>query len=241
MNYVDVDGDPRHVRLLEREPRASRPGATVLFAGLYWGAALDPGETLPLQCIPGGARTGARRRQSGRRGLGLAAAPGRRRLRPGQRERRSTPTPRRCRCGNAGAIDERTRYQAFADVTSLVQAGGGGTYTVAQRPGRHGRRPPRRLVARRRLPGRLRSPPRNLTIFDGFAQVALNTTVPITVTGFKTPLTGAVNTQIGIVAYEGDRDADRRRREAQRHAARRRLRTRRATSSTRASRTSGRR
>ena len=25
-------------------------GATVLFAGLYWGAALDQGETLPLQC-----------------------------------------------------------------------------------------------------------------------------------------------------------------------------------------------
>ena len=30
--------------------------------------------------------------------------------------------------------------------------------------------------------------------------------VPMTVNGFKTPLTGVVNTQIGFVAYEGDRN-----------------------------------
>jgi hypothetical protein len=37
----------------------------------------------------------------------------------------------------------------------------------------------------------------------GFGQVALGANVPITVSGFKTPLTGAVNTQIGLVTYEG--------------------------------------
>ena len=49
MDYVDSDGDPATNN--SSSANLSMPaGATVLFAGLYWGAALDQGETLPLQC-----------------------------------------------------------------------------------------------------------------------------------------------------------------------------------------------
>ena len=105
----------------------------------------------------------------------------------------------------AAGVDERTRYQSFADVTSLVQHAGAGTYTVANVQAGTGadRHAGWSLVVAYQD---VTQPPRNLTIFDGFGQVALNADVPMTVTGFKTPLTGPVNTQIGIVAYEGDRD-----------------------------------
>ena len=104
----------------------------------------------------------------------------------------------------AGGVDERTRYQGFADVTSLVKAGGGGTYTVANVQAGTGadRHAGWSLVVAYQDSAQ---PARNLTIFDGFGQVALGANVPITVSGFKTPLTGAVNTQIGFVTYEGDR------------------------------------
>ena len=90
-------------------------------------------------------------------------------------------------------------------MTSLVQHAGGGTYTVANVQAGTGadRHAGWSLVVAYQD---VTQPPRNLTIFDGFGQVALNANVPMTVTGFKTPLTGPVNTQIGIVAYEGDRD-----------------------------------
>ena len=46
-----------------------------------------------------------------------------------------------------------SRYQGFADVTSLVQAGGAGHVLGRERAGRHRQRPLRRLGARRRLQG----------------------------------------------------------------------------------------
>ena len=47
-------------------------------------------------------------------------------------------------------------------------------------------------------------PARNLTVFDGFAQVANGATTTIPVSGFRTPIDGDVNTQLGFVSYEGD-------------------------------------
>ena len=56
MVYADVDGDPATFNSSSAN-LAVPAGSTVLFAGLYWGAAIDAGETLPLQCN-GGAATG---------------------------------------------------------------------------------------------------------------------------------------------------------------------------------------
>jgi uncharacterized repeat protein (TIGR01451 family) len=106
----------------------------------------------------------------------------------------------------SGSATTPEAYQMFADVTSLVQAAGAGTYTVANvqtdlgtdRYGAWG------LVVVVRDPSQ---PPRNLTVFDGFGAVQTaggNTTVDIGVSGFKTPPAGPVNTRVGVIAYEGD-------------------------------------
>jgi uncharacterized repeat protein (TIGR01451 family) len=205
MDYVDVDSDPATIDSSSANLNIPA-GATVLFAGLYWGAAVDPGETLPLQCIPGGARTGHAAINPAAAGSAWLQLPGGASYVPVNATTFDTYTER-VPCGNAGAIDERTRYQAFADVTALVQAGHGGTYTVANVQAGTGadRHAGWSLVVAYEDAAEVA---RNLTIFDGFAQVDPNTTVPLTVTGFKTPLTGAVNTQLGMVSYEGDLTLD---------------------------------
>ena len=47
-------------------------------------------------------------------------------------------------------------------------------------------------------------PARNLTVFDGFADVQPRSSQDISVSGFKAPLAGLVNTRVGVIAYEGD-------------------------------------
>jgi uncharacterized repeat protein (TIGR01451 family) len=175
-------------------------GATILFAGLYWGAALDRGETLPLQCDPGQPRTGDPAANPAAAGSALLRVPGSGYV-PVNASVLDTYTEDLL-CPAQG-VEERTRYQAFADVTSQVKLGGGGTYTVANIQAGTGadRHAGWSLVVAYQD---VSQPARNLTVFDGFAQVDDNHTVPLNVSGFKTPLTGAVNTQLGIVSYEGD-------------------------------------
>jgi uncharacterized repeat protein (TIGR01451 family) len=98
-------------------------------------------------------------------------------------------------------------YQGFADVTSLVQAGGNGAYTVANV--QSDLTGPAKslyagwsLVVAYRAPG---DPPRNLTVFDGYAvQANDNPALDINISGFKAPPSGPVNAKVGVVAYEGD-------------------------------------
>lgn len=104
-------------------------------------------------------------------------------------------------------------YQAFADVTALVRAGGGGSYTVANVKcdsvnitNAYGGWT---MVV---VYNDLTQPLRNLTVFDGLAVVGtsgggLYTTRDITVTGFKCPPEGTVAAKVGVVAYDGDRGA----------------------------------
>jgi uncharacterized repeat protein (TIGR01451 family) len=201
MQYVNVDGDPATFNSSSAQ-LAVPAGATVVFAGLYWGAALDQGETLPLQCDPAQPRTGHAAISPAAAGSALLQLPGGGGYVPVGASVFDTYTEA-LNCGGPG-VEERTRYQAFADVTSLVKLAGGGTYTVANVQAGTGadRHAGWSLVVAYQD---LAQPARNLTIFDGFAQVDNNNTVPLHVSGFKTPLAPApVNTQLGIVSYEGD-------------------------------------
>src|SRR4029077_5786045 len=47
-------------------------------------------------------------------------------------------------------------------------------------------------------------PSRNLSIFDGLQNVSSSGNVTIPLSGFQTPLSGPVNSTVGLVAYEGD-------------------------------------
>jgi uncharacterized repeat protein (TIGR01451 family) len=106
---------------------------------------------------------------------------------------------------NASRLDASGQaYQGFADVTADVQAGGSGTYQVANvrsTPNTTNVHGGWALVVVYSDPTQ---PPRNLVVYDGYANVAGNTAVNITVNGFVTPPAGVVNTKLGAVVYEGD-------------------------------------
>ena len=95
-------------------------------------------------------------------------------------------------------------YQSFLDVTGQVQQAGNGTYDVGDIQAASGQRAWAgwSLVVAYRDPA---EPLRDLTIWDGFQSVGSGASVSIPVSGFKTPLTGTVKTDLGFVAWEGDR------------------------------------
>lgn len=102
-------------------------------------------------------------------------------------------------------IGYQNAYQGFANITNLVRAAGNGTYTVANVQSTTGvtnRWAGWTIVVAYRD---LNDKPRNLTVFDGFNVVSTaNTTIDITVSGFRTPPFGAVSAKLGAVVYDGD-------------------------------------
>ena len=105
--------------------------------------------------------------------------------------------------GSTSVIGGNT-YQSFANVTSLVQAGGSGAYTVgniASTLGPNNWAGWSLVVAYRNTA----LPTKNLAIFDGFLQASTPATpLDISVSGFLTPSIGTVNSTIGVVAWDGD-------------------------------------
>ena len=158
--------------------------ATVLFAGLYWGGDTSAGTG---SGITGKAAPNASLRNQ----IGFR-----------------TPTAAGYTALTATQLDastgQPTRYGAFANVTSTVQAAGAGTYSVANvQTGTGGDRfAGWTLVVAYRDSNQ---PARNLTVDDGFISIESSsppTTIPVS--GFLTPAAGPVNTTLGFVAYEGD-------------------------------------
>jgi hypothetical protein len=179
MVYVDVDNNPTTFNS-SRTNLSLPSGATVLWAGLYWGGDTTAG-------------------QDGN------PAPN-----PSLRNRVRFETP-----ATGGYVDlagtvigastyNGDDYQAFFDVTAMVQAGGSGTYRVANVQAGTGRdhNAGWGLVVVYRDASQ---PTRNLTVFDGFATVTTGSpNVTVDVSGFLAPFSGPVYTRIGVVVYEGD-------------------------------------
>ena len=106
---------------------------------------------------------------------------------------------------NPVPIPSGPNYEGFANVTSLVRAGGNGDYTAAnvQADTGEGLYAGWTLVVAYQAPG---DPPRNLTVFDGYAVVQFNDpAVTIPISGFVAPPAGAVNARIGVVSADGDK------------------------------------
>ena len=149
----------------------------VLWAGLYWGARAS-------------------------RGAGGAAGLGDRRVmsfRPAGAAGYTSVTSQ----ASFGPTSGDLAYQEFAEVTALVRAGGTGTYWGANVVTGTGedRYAGWSLVVVVRAPD---LPLRSLTVFDGFADVGAAEPQQIALSGFRTPVSGPVETQLGMVAYEGD-------------------------------------
>ncbi len=180
MGFVDVDGNASTFNS-SSATLALPAGATVLYAGLYYGGRTSAG--------PGGA---AAPNAAARSTLALRT--------PGAGYR--TITASTADTGVAAA------YAGFADVTGIVRAAGAGVYTTANVQSGTGldRYAGWALVVAYRDPN---APVRNLTVYDGLATLQQNPiterTLSLPVAGFVTPLSGPVRSTVGIVAYEGDR------------------------------------
>ena len=174
MTYVDVDSDSSTFN--SSTAGMSLPsGSQVLFAGLYWG-----GDTS---------------------GSGSNAAPN-----SANRNKALFKVPGDTSYRNVTATtldDSGTRYQAFADVTSIVSAAGNGTYATANVQSAKGsdRYAIWQLVVVYRD---TTQPARNLTVFDGLVSINGSAGATIPVSGFRTPPAGAVKTTLGFITYEGD-------------------------------------
>ena len=182
MTFVDIDADPTTFNS-SRAQLDLPSGATVLFAGLYWGA----------KNAAGGAP-------------GAAPAPDQTALASVK-----FATPGSAGYSTvAGAIvgtsnESGANYHAFANVTAQVQAAGAGTYGVANVQAGRGSNSwgGWSLVVAYRDPA---APFRNLTVFDGYQVVSASTpAVTIPVSGFVAPPSGPVRARLGVMAYDGDK------------------------------------
>jgi uncharacterized repeat protein (TIGR01451 family) len=162
---INVDVDPVAPGLNSSSAGLGIPsGATVLWAGLYWGAT-------------SGSAT--------RNQVSL-----------------KTPAAGYQALTADWSVVNGTNYHAGKTVTALVSSGGSGSYTVADMKttlssGYGGWS----LVVVYKLNSEKY---RNLTVFEGYNSVASGGSLPISLSGFRTPPTGIVGARIGMVAYEGD-------------------------------------
>ncbi|MDQ3933992.1 MAG: hypothetical protein M3340_05105 [Actinomycetota bacterium] len=180
MTYVDADADATTFN--SSSASLSLPaGATVLFAGLYWGADTTAGAGGAAAPNPAAAGT-----------VKLKA--------PGSAAY-STVTATTLDTDSART----SRFQGFADVTTQVLAAGTGTYTVADLQAgtgedRYGGWS--LAIAYRDTTQAVHW----LGIYDGFVSLRApgNPAQDLTLTGFQAPPTGTVNAALGLVSYEGD-------------------------------------
>lgn len=177
MTRVDVDDDASTFSS-SRAHLTMPTGGEVLFAGLYWGADLSNGSGGEDAPEPDDAGT-----------VQLRA--------PGDTGYHALTAAQLDFIGN--------RYQGFADVTDVVRKARSGEYTVADVQAGTGkdRYAGWSLVV---AYGDDAAPVRNLSVFDGFDTVNSNRPrVDVPVSGFRTPKVGEVRSEVGFVAYEGDR------------------------------------
>lgn len=102
-------------------------------------------------------------------------------------------------------------FQATADVTGLVQSFGAGVYRVSGFP-------KSQLVDRSDdnnyaawamvvIYKRDTDPIRNIAIYDGLTYISPNNNSSLTVRGFAVPPSGALDSKLTVIGYEGDHDA----------------------------------
>jgi hypothetical protein len=179
MARIDADGDASTFD--SSSATVSLPaGSTVVWAGLYWAADTSAG--------------------SGGAGATTASAKNTVKLKvPGGAYQTVTAAA----ADVLTSTSQASRYRAFADVTSLVPAGGSGSYWVADLQAATGAD---RFggwslfVAYRDSAQALR----RLNVFDGLGTVDATHAFTTTITPFHTPVIGPVTTKVGLLSFEGD-------------------------------------
>src|SRR6266540_706034 len=155
-------------------------GATVVWAGLYWGADTSAGAF--GVAAPNAAANGTIDfRVPGGSYQPLSAASG----------------------DVLTSSVQATRYRAFRDVTALVAAAGAGTYWAGDIQAGTGwdRFAGWALIVAYRDDAQ---GTRRLNVYDGLGTVDQFHTFQTTIAPFHTPATGTVTTKVGLLSFEGD-------------------------------------
>ncbi|GAB4214507.1 MAG: hypothetical protein OHK0012_12690 [Synechococcales cyanobacterium] len=180
MRRVDIDGNSSTIT--SSSANFSLPsGATVLWAGLYWGAAGDSGGL------------------SWASGFGPAPNAALR-----NRVFLTTPVAASVTITATTFDTDSYGYSSFADVTPLVRAGGTGTYTVADIQVGENRS---NIAAGWSIVIVYQDntqPFRAISVFDGLINISGTSSQTINISGFTTPLLGPRITDVGVIAYDGD-------------------------------------
>src|SRR5450432_4587954 len=186
--YIDTDSDA--TTFDSSSSTVNIPsGGSVLFAALVWGGNTTAGRSLASAAV--GTGTAANSPTPANAGQVKLMVPGSATYTTVNSSRTSFLS------GSTG------NYQGYADITSAVQAAGNGSYTVANVQTATGENIQGgwALAIAYSNPT---DPPRDLTIFSGFGTVANGDIIDLPLSGFQTPASGAVNTTLGAVSYEGD-------------------------------------
>ncbi|MFC3195700.1 hypothetical protein ACFODZ_15705, partial [Marinicella sediminis] len=179
MIFVDVDPTAPGSYANSSEAQLNTPaGSSVLWAGLYWGG-----------------RAGQTEASRGTIYMRL----------PGSGSWNTVSASQIDTFNNDGASGSRP-YQAFANVTSLVQSAGNGTYAVGGMTALTGNDGlgfyggwSLAVIYQDNSQSFKR-----LNVYDGAARVIGTQTVSITITGLVTPTTPGFNTTVGALVWEGD-------------------------------------
>jgi uncharacterized repeat protein (TIGR01451 family) len=178
LTWIDADADPSTFDSSSSDLTLPA-GATVLFAGLYYGGKL------------GASSGGSPAPNPSANNTVLFKAPG--------------DTSYRALTTATAPDTSSTEYQGFVNVTGIVQAAGAGTYWTGNVQLGTGLSDATEggwaLVVAYGDPN---APSRNLSIFDGLQNISSSGNVTIPLSGFQTPLSGPVTSTVGLVAYEGD-------------------------------------
>ncbi|MDP4723331.1 MAG: hypothetical protein NWS31_03440, partial [Crocinitomicaceae bacterium] len=178
MSYVDIDGDP--TTFMSSSDSLNLPNCSeITWAGLYWGGKINTSTA----------------NYANRSNVKIKVNNGAyQQLTADQTINNTT-----------GAVS----YFCYKNITNIVQAAGiKGRFTIADQV---------QQVNSSNLFGgwsivvvykNISEPYKNLTVFDGLANVSqgsASNTVTIPISGFLTPLSGAVSFELGVIAYDGDR------------------------------------
>ena len=182
MSYVDVDGQTG--TYMSSSDSLNLPNCSeVLWAGLYWGARVGGNGFAPTAVLNYSFRNQVRLRVNNGAYIPLTA----------------------------DEILDNTvghqTYHCFKNITALVQASGiNARYTLANivtRTGTDNMYGGWTIVV---VYKNVFESMRNLTVFDGLANVSAGNTVTVPISGFLTPPTGPVNFELGVVSHDGDRN-----------------------------------
>ena len=178
MSYVDIDGDP--TTFMSSSDSLNLPNCSeITWAGLYWGGKITTSTT----------------NYANRSNIKIKVNNG----------AYQSLTADQTINNTTGAVS----YFCFKNITSIVQAAGiKGRFTIADQI--------QQTNSTNLFGGwsivvvykNISEPYKNLTVFDGLANVSQgfsSNTVTIPISGFLTPLSGAVSFELGVIAYDGDR------------------------------------